>query len=159
MTVHVVWHPSCRLHNAGAGHPERPERLEAVLESLRAPDLAPVLAWVDATPAPREALERGVADAITFPWHSLIRPWGIDKAVTYHLDLPLYVTPFVVMATLYALSAALFWIWFRPVERGVAYIFDTGHCGLSFLTDFGPESAPAVCRGVMWRILAFGRPR
>ena len=23
---------------------------------------------------------------------------------------------------------------------------------ISFLTDFGPESAPAVCRGVMWRI-------
>ena len=23
---------------------------------------------------------------------------------------------------------------------------------ISFLTDFGPESAPAVCRGVMWGI-------
>jgi TRAP-type transport system periplasmic protein len=47
-------------------------------------------------PESREALERGVADAITFPWGSLIRPWGIDKAVSHHLDLPLYVTPFVV---------------------------------------------------------------
>jgi len=31
-----------------------------------------------------------------------------------------YVTPFALMATLYGLSAVLFWIWFRPVERGVA---------------------------------------
>lgn len=46
-------------------------------------------------PESREAIERGVADAITFPWGSLIRPWGIDKAVTNHLDLPLYVTTFV----------------------------------------------------------------
>jgi TRAP-type transport system periplasmic protein len=46
-------------------------------------------------PESREAIERGVADAITFPWGSLIRPWGIDKAVTNHLDLALYVTTFV----------------------------------------------------------------
>jgi MFS family permease len=29
-----------------------------------------------------------------------------------------YVTPFVVMAALYGASGVLFWIWFRPVERG-----------------------------------------
>ena len=29
-----------------------------------------------------------------------------------------YVTPFVAMASLYGISAVLFWIWFRPVERG-----------------------------------------
>lgn len=46
-------------------------------------------------PESREALERGVADAITFPWGSLIRPWGIDKAVNNHLDMALYVTVFV----------------------------------------------------------------
>lgn len=39
-------------------------------------------------------LERGVADAITFPWGS-IGLFGIDKVVSYHMDVPLYVTPFV----------------------------------------------------------------
>ena len=39
-------------------------------------------------------IERGVADAITFPWGSL-GLFGIDKVVTYHIDVPLYVTPFV----------------------------------------------------------------
>ena len=28
-----------------------------------------------------------------------------------------YVTPFVVMASLYGASAVLFWVWFRPLER------------------------------------------
>jgi TRAP-type C4-dicarboxylate transport system substrate-binding protein len=45
-------------------------------------------------PEARDMLERGVADAITFPWGS-ISLFGIEKVVTYHMDLPLYVTPFV----------------------------------------------------------------
>ncbi len=39
-------------------------------------------------------LERGVADAITFPWGSTML-FGIDKVVKYHMDAPLYVTTFV----------------------------------------------------------------
>lgn len=45
-------------------------------------------------PESRDMLERGVADAITFPWGS-IGLFGIDKVVKYHLDAPLYVVPFV----------------------------------------------------------------
>jgi TRAP-type C4-dicarboxylate transport system substrate-binding protein len=45
-------------------------------------------------PEARDMLERGVADAITFPWGS-IPLFGIDKVVHYHMDVPLYVTPFV----------------------------------------------------------------
>ena len=45
-------------------------------------------------PESRDMLERGVADAITFPWGSLTL-FGIDKVVKYHMDVPLYVTPFV----------------------------------------------------------------
>lgn len=44
-------------------------------------------------PESRDALEKGTADAITFPWHSIII-FGIDKVVNYHLDLPMYVTTF-----------------------------------------------------------------
>jgi acetoin utilization deacetylase AcuC-like enzyme len=58
MTVPIVWHPACELHDAGAGHPERPERIRAVLEALRAPDLATHVAWHEARPAERDALER-----------------------------------------------------------------------------------------------------
>ena len=38
-------------------------------------------------------MERGVADAITFPWGSMVL-FGIDKVTKYHMDVPLYVTTF-----------------------------------------------------------------
>ena len=44
-------------------------------------------------PEAREVLDRGVADAITFPWGSLYL-FGIDKVVKYDMDAPLYTTVF-----------------------------------------------------------------
>src|SRR6185369_10168187 len=38
-------------------------------------------------PEARDMLERGVADAITFPWGS-IPLFGIDKVVSFHMDVP-----------------------------------------------------------------------
>ena len=37
MTVLLYTHPSCLEHDPGKGHPERPERLSAVLDALAAP--------------------------------------------------------------------------------------------------------------------------
>ena len=45
-------------------------------------------------PEVREVLEKGTADAVTFPWGS-IPLFGIDKVVKYHMDVPLYATTFV----------------------------------------------------------------
>jgi TRAP-type C4-dicarboxylate transport system substrate-binding protein len=45
-------------------------------------------------PEARDMLERGVAEAITFPWGS-IGLFGIDKVTKFHMDMPLYVTTFV----------------------------------------------------------------
>lgn len=44
-------------------------------------------------PEVRDVLEKGVADAVTFPWGS-VPLFGIDKVVKYHMDVPLYVTTF-----------------------------------------------------------------
>ncbi|MEP7032061.1 MAG: TRAP transporter substrate-binding protein, partial [Pseudolabrys sp.] len=44
-------------------------------------------------PEVREVLSKGVADAVTFPWGSIIL-FGIDKVTKYHMDVPLYVTTF-----------------------------------------------------------------
>ena len=44
-------------------------------------------------PESRDAIERGVADAIFFPWGSIFL-FGIDKVVKYHIDAPLYSTVF-----------------------------------------------------------------
>src|SRR5947208_16198578 len=98
----VVWNPACRHHYAGAGHPERPQRFEAVLEALRHPDLASAIRWIEASPAPRSSLERvhpasyidmleamdarggGALDADTFlgprSWESVLASAGVALA-------------------------------------------------------------------------------
>lgn len=42
----------------------------------------------------REALEKGVADAITFPWGSSVL-YGIDQVTKYQMKAPLYVSTFI----------------------------------------------------------------
>jgi acetoin utilization deacetylase AcuC-like enzyme len=98
----VVWHPATRRHYAGAGHPERPQRIEVVLDALRQPALASIVQWVEAAPAPRPALERvhppaylnrlealaarggGALDADTFlgpgSWESVLASAGVALA-------------------------------------------------------------------------------
>src|SRR2546425_6553360 len=58
VSVPVVFHPASRLHNPGPGHPERPERIEAVLGALRAPDLTATVKWTEGRPAARDQLGR-----------------------------------------------------------------------------------------------------
>ena len=56
MSLPIFTHPDMLGHVAGAGHPERPQRLAAVLDALRDADLH--LAFEDAPPAVRSELER-----------------------------------------------------------------------------------------------------
>jgi TRAP-type C4-dicarboxylate transport system substrate-binding protein len=44
-------------------------------------------------PEVRDIIEKGVADAVTFPWGS-VPLFGIDKVTKYHMNTPLYVTSF-----------------------------------------------------------------
>src|SRR5688572_27838503 len=44
-------------------------------------------------PEVRDIIDKGVADAVTFPWGS-IPLFGIDKVTKYHMNAPLYVTSF-----------------------------------------------------------------
>ncbi len=102
MSTAVVWNPACRHHYGGAGHPERPQRFEAVLEALRSPELAARISWVEASAATREAIERvhppeyldllealagrggGALDADTFlgprSWESVLASAGVALA-------------------------------------------------------------------------------
>ncbi len=45
-------------------------------------------------PGSRDLLERGVADALFFPWGSTVL-FGIDKVTKFDIDTPMYVTTFV----------------------------------------------------------------
>jgi len=44
-------------------------------------------------PEVRDIIDKGVAEAVTFPWGS-IPLFGIDKVTKYHIDAPLYATTF-----------------------------------------------------------------
>ena len=99
MPTAVTWNSACRHHYGGAGHPERPQRFEAVLEALRRPELAELISWVAAQPAERAAIERvhppeyvsmleklaerggGALDADTFlgprSWESVLASAGV----------------------------------------------------------------------------------
>ena len=45
-------------------------------------------------PEVRDILDKGVADAVTFPWGS-VGLFGVDKVTKYHMEVPLYTTTFV----------------------------------------------------------------
>jgi TRAP-type C4-dicarboxylate transport system substrate-binding protein len=47
-------------------------------------------------PEVRDILEKGVADAVTFPLGTVIF-YGIDRILKYHMDAPLYTTAFAVV--------------------------------------------------------------
>jgi len=92
------------VHDPGALHANKKILLPAELKGMKIrPANATIGAFVvslggtnvqASAPESRDALERGVADAITFPWGSVVL-FGIDKVVKYHMDVPLYVTTFV----------------------------------------------------------------
>ena len=56
-SVGVFSHPACLEHDTGAGHPERPQRLEAILTHLQAATLWSRLHVTEPTPADRSILE------------------------------------------------------------------------------------------------------
>ena len=109
MSIPVVWHPACGLHAPGPGHPERPERIAAVLAALRAPALASQIAWVEATPADRSAIA-AVHDAAYLDRLERLAAGGGGA-----LDADTVMGPRSWQATLAAAGVAL-----RAVEQGIA---------------------------------------
>ncbi|MBI2401194.1 MAG: histone deacetylase [Gemmatimonadetes bacterium] len=101
MHLHVVWHPSSLDHDPGPGHPERPERLRAILEELRTPPLAQTIVWHDAAPAPEAALTR------VHPLSYLARLEAIAAAGGGRLDLDTVMSPKSFEAARYAAGAAM----------------------------------------------------
>jgi acetoin utilization deacetylase AcuC-like enzyme len=58
MTLAFYSHPDCRAHFMGRGHPECPERLDAIQDHLIATGLASALDWREAPLADETVLER-----------------------------------------------------------------------------------------------------
>ena len=108
MSVPVVFHPATRLHNPGPGHPERPERIEAVLAALRAPDLTATVEWTEGRPAARDQLERVHTRAYLDELERLAQRGGGE------LDADTVMSPDSWYAALAAAGVAI-----AAVERGI----------------------------------------
>jgi acetoin utilization deacetylase AcuC-like enzyme len=81
-------HPACLAHDPGAGHPECPARLEAVLHAVRS--AFPAHPWREAPRAPRDALLRVhsaalVADLLDTP---LPGPRRLDEDTALSTESP-----------------------------------------------------------------------
>jgi len=109
MPTTVVWHPACRKHYGGAGHPERPQRIEAVLDALHSPDLEAMITWVEGAPAGRSALER------VHPARYLDRLEAMATAGGGALDPDTFLGPSSWESVLAAAGVAV-----GAVERGIA---------------------------------------
>jgi acetoin utilization deacetylase AcuC-like enzyme len=72
----VFHHPDTLAHDNGPGHPESPERVRAILGTLRAGPLAGRIAFVEAPLAEREALERVHPPRYLDRIESLVRAGG-----------------------------------------------------------------------------------
>lgn len=91
------------FHDPGSFHAKKEIRTPADVKGLKVRSANSTIAnFITAlggvnvrvsAPESRSALESGVADAITFPWQSIIL-FGIDKVVTYSADMNLYAAGF-----------------------------------------------------------------
>lgn len=106
------------IHSPGSVHSRRKITVPADLKGVKVrPAQSTIGQLVSASggtnvqssaPEARDMLERGVADAIFFPWGSTFL-FGMDKVVKFHIDEPLYTTVFTYnfnKATYDAMSAA-----------------------------------------------------
>lgn len=92
------------VHDPGSLHARRAITVPSDIKGLKIrPADATIGNWVTllggsnvqaSAPGSRDLLERGVADAIFFPWGSDVL-FGIDKVTKFDIDAPLYVTTFV----------------------------------------------------------------
>jgi acetoin utilization deacetylase AcuC-like enzyme len=58
MGLLIATHDACLSHDPGPGHPERSQRLTAVLDGISSAGLEDAVTWIDAPLADRSALER-----------------------------------------------------------------------------------------------------
>jgi acetoin utilization deacetylase AcuC-like enzyme len=73
MTTAYYTHPECRLHDMGAGHPECPQRLDAIADHLRATGLDIALDLRDAPQATTEQIERAHSAAYLREIHDFMQ--------------------------------------------------------------------------------------
>jgi acetoin utilization deacetylase AcuC-like enzyme len=102
MTIAIISHPDCALHNIGDEHPERPERVKVIAEAIkRYPFQVPVNFYA-APLATREQLI-AVHDKSYVNWIFSIAP----KEGMIGIDADTYMNPYTLAAALYAAGSVI----------------------------------------------------
>jgi acetoin utilization deacetylase AcuC-like enzyme len=113
-------HPECRLHEMGSGHPECPQRLDAITDQLLASGVMPHLEERTAPAASRQALER-VHTAVYLDELERNTP----TAGYYEIDPDTQLNPHSHLAALHAAGAAI-----AAVDAVLAGESDTAFCSV-----------------------------
>lgn len=112
MSLLVATNDVCRMHDPGYGHPERPDRLAAVLKGLHSAGINDALGWVEATAAPRELIERVHPGAMMDALETMCAAGGGQ------IDADTFVSPDSYRAALVAAGAGLDLV--AALDRGEA---------------------------------------
>ncbi len=102
MTIAIVSHPQCALHNANFTHPERPERIEVIQDALRRYHFDAPITFYEAPDATREQLENTHAKEYVDYIFAIAPTEGV---VT--LDPDTWMNPFTLNAALCAAGAVV----------------------------------------------------
>lgn len=103
MTIAIIFHPDCALHNAGEEHAERPERVKVIQEALERYPFKTAVNYHKAPFATREQLIR-VHDKSFVDWISSISP----KEGLIGIDGDTFMNPYTLNAALRAAGAVPF---------------------------------------------------
>ncbi len=106
MSTAFYSHPECRLHDMGAGHPECPQRLDAISDQLRSSGLDVALDFREAPPATMAHIERAHSTHYATEISDLLR--GVERAgAPRAIDPDTIACPHTLSAALHAAGAAI----------------------------------------------------
>ncbi len=106
MTTAFYSHPECRLHDMGAGHPECPQRLDAISDHLRATGLDIALEFHDAPKATLEQLSRAHASGYVVELIDQMRH-AFDEGASRAIDPDTYIGSGTLSAAMRSAGAAV----------------------------------------------------
>jgi acetoin utilization deacetylase AcuC-like enzyme len=106
MSTAFYTHPACRTHDMGRGHPECPERLDAITDHLRATGLDVALEFHEAPEASAEQMGRAHSARYVSNLIDFMRQVAADGE-TRHLDPDTAASPGTVNAVLRGAGAAV----------------------------------------------------
>jgi acetoin utilization deacetylase AcuC-like enzyme len=106
MSTAFYSHTECRLHDMGPGHPECPQRLDAISDHLLATGLDVALDFRDAPEATLEQIERAHSAGYVLQLQDLLQQVALDGQ-TRALDPDTIAGPFTWRAALRAAGAAV----------------------------------------------------